>query len=86
MAIGSVDADFFATMGVRLIEGRLPENDSEVIIPQMMTTAGKEFHVGDTITWQIGERIGSDAESYSIRNKESRIEAVRIFARKRRYR
>ena len=48
VAIGSVDADFFATMGVRLIEGRLPENDSEVIIPQMMTTAGKEFHIGDT--------------------------------------
>ena len=39
VAIGSVDADFFATMGVRLIEGRLPENDSEVIIPQMMTIA-----------------------------------------------
>lgn len=38
----------------------MPENDSEVIIPQMMTTAGKEFHVGDTITWQIGERLGAD--------------------------
>ena len=50
VAIGSVDADFFDTMGVRLIEGRLPENENEVIIPQMMTTAGKEFHIGDTIT------------------------------------
>lgn len=60
VAIGSVDADFFDTMGVRLIEGRLPKNENEVIIPQMMTTAGKEFHIGDTITWQIGERIGSD--------------------------
>ena len=72
VAIGSVDADFFATMGVRLIEGRLPENDSEVIIPQMMTTAGKEFHVGDTITWQIGERIGSDGRV--IQHQEQRIE------------
>ena len=45
VAIGSVDADFFDTMGVRLIEGRLPENENEVIIPQMMTTAGKEFHL-----------------------------------------
>lgn len=59
-------------MGVRLIEGRLPENDSEVIIPQMMTTAGKEFHVGDTITWQIGERIGSDGRV--IQHQEQRIE------------
>ena len=72
VAIGSVDADFFATMGVRLIEGRLPENDSEVIIPQMMTTAGKEFHVGDTITWQIGKRIGSDGRV--IQHQEQRIE------------
>lgn len=72
VAIGSVDADFFATMGVRLIEGRLPENDSEVIIPQMMTTAGKEFHIGDTITWQIGERIGSDGRV--IQHQEQRIE------------
>ena len=72
VAIGSVDADFFDTMGVRMIEGRLPENDSEVIIPQMMTTAGKEFHIGDTITWQIGERIGSDGRS--IQHQEQRIE------------
>ena len=72
VAIGSVNADFFATMGVRLIEGRLPENDSEVIIPQMMTTAGKEFHIGDTITWQIGERIGSDGRV--IQHQEQRIE------------
>lgn len=60
VVIGSADADFFNTMGVRLVEGRLPENDSEIIIPQMMTTAGQEFHIGDTITWQIGKRIGSD--------------------------
>ena len=72
VAIGSVDADFFDTMGVRLIEGRLLENDSEVIIPQMMTTAGKEFHVGDTITWQIGERIGSDGRV--IQHQEQRRE------------
>ena len=72
VAIGSVDEDFFATMGVRLIEGRLPENDSEVIIPQMMTTAGQEFHMGDTITWQIGERIGSDGRI--IQHQEQRRE------------
>lgn len=70
--IGNVDTDFFDTMGVRLIEGCLPENDSEIIIPQMMTTAGKEFHVGDTITWQIGERIGSDGRI--IQHQEQRRE------------
>lgn len=60
VVIGSVDVDFFDTMGVRLIEGRLPGNDSEVIIPQMMTTNEKKFQIGDTVTWQIGKRIGSD--------------------------
>ena len=72
VAIGSVDADFFDTMGVRLIEGRLPENENEVIIPQMMTTAGKEFHIGDTITWQIGKRIASDGRV--IQHQEQRRE------------
>ena len=60
VVIGSVDADYFDTMGVKLIDGRLPETDNEVIIPQMMTTYGTDFHVGDTITWQIGERLGAD--------------------------
>ena len=60
VVIGSVDADYFDTMGVKLIEGRLAETDNEVIIPQMMTTYGTDFHVGDTITWQIGERLGAD--------------------------
>ena len=63
VAIGSVDADFFATMGVRLIEGRLPENDSEVIIPQMMTTAGKEYHLADWraywVRWQSHTASGT---------------------------
>ena len=72
VVIGSVDADFFNTMGVRLVEGRLPENDSEIIIPQMMTTAGQEFHMGDTITWQIGERIGADGRV--IQHQEQRRE------------
>ena len=72
VAIGSVDADFFDTMGVRLIEGRLPENENEVINPQMMTTAGKEFHIGDTSTWQIGKRIGSDGRV--IQHQEQRRE------------
>ena len=39
---------------------RVVETDNEVIIPQMMTTYGTDFHVGDTITWQIGERLGAD--------------------------
>ena len=58
VAIGSVDADFFATMGVRLIEGRLPENDSEVIIPQMMTTAGKDWRTY-RVRWQSHTASGT---------------------------
>lgn len=50
----------------------MPENENEVIIPQMMTTAGKEFHIGDTITWQIGKRIGSDGRV--IQHQEQRRE------------
>lgn len=79
VAIGSVDADFFDTMGVRLIEGRLPENENEVIIPQMMTTAGKEFHIGDTITWQIGQAYRVRWQSHTASGTKTRRPKQRRF-------
>ena len=50
-------------MGVKILEGRFPENDSEIIVPQMMVAGREELKVGNTITWQIGQRIGSDGRA-----------------------
>ena len=42
VAIGSVDADFFATMGVRMIEGRLPGSEMEICPAQRTQTDSNE--------------------------------------------
>lgn len=43
-----------------LIQGRLPENDTEIMIPQFLLyhqESGHEFHIGDTVTLDLGDRM-----------------------------
>ena len=43
-----------------LEEGRLPENETEVIIPDFMTAneeTGQETKIGDTLEFDVGERM-----------------------------
>ena len=48
-------------LSVRLIEGRLPENSSEILIPSHLMTNGRvTFAVGDEITFNIGKRVSED--------------------------
>ena len=49
-------------LAVNLIEGRLPENENEILIPKNLSTNGGSFlKTGDEITLNIGQRI--DASS-----------------------
>ena len=48
-------------LSVKLVSGRLPENDSEIVIPTHLKTNGRVvLNVGDTITLDIGTRISDD--------------------------
>ncbi len=50
-----------ANLSIKLVEGRLPENSNEIIIPTHLKTNGRvELHVGDTITLDIGKRVTKD--------------------------
>ncbi len=69
-------------LSIKLIEGRLPENDSEIIIPTHLKSNGRiEYKVGDTITLNVGDRV-SDGEKlnqsnpYSEDNNEKIINIV----------
>lgn len=45
-------------LSVNLIEGRLPENENEIVIPSHLKTNAKiDLNVGDTITLNVGKRI-----------------------------
>ena len=48
-------------LSINLIEGRLPISDSEILIPSHLKTNGRvDYKVGDTITLDIGNRVGSE--------------------------
>lgn len=43
-------------VSVKLASGRMPENSSEIILPDNLKAAGYKFDVGDVITLSVGER------------------------------
>ena len=45
-------------LSINLIEGRLPQNENEIVIPSHLKTNGRlALNVGDTITLNVGKRI-----------------------------
>ncbi len=55
--IESYDEDLLQNGGIIIIEGRLPENENEIIIPEHVIQNGKvNWNVGDTIEFDIGNR------------------------------
>lgn len=50
-------------LSVKLIEGRLPENENEIVIPTHLKTNGRvTLNVGDTITLNVGKRVSDGQE------------------------
>ena len=52
------DGLFMERMPVHLIRGRLPENSSELLIPNEIVERGQaEIYVGDQLTLDLGDRM-----------------------------
>lgn len=50
-------------LGINLIDGRLPENENEIVISNhIKTNARVKYNVGDILTLNIGSRISNDYE------------------------
>lgn len=50
-------------LSVKLTEGRLPENENEIVIPTHLKTNGRvTLNVGDTITLNVGKRVSDGYE------------------------
>lgn len=55
--IEGYDENLLQNGGIVLVEGRLPENENEIVIPEHVIQNGKvEWNVGDTIELDIGNR------------------------------
>ena len=56
--IQAVGADIERMVNIELISGRLPENESEILMPiHIRDNEGPEFSVGDVMTFDVGRRI-----------------------------
>lgn len=63
------DGTALENYGVNLLEGRLPTNSNEIIIPEhILTNARVDLQVGDTITIDIGKRVLQDG---TVLNEEN---------------
>lgn len=46
---------------VHLVEGRLPQNENELVLPEhLRTNGGVTYAVGDTLTLEIGDRLDEE--------------------------
>lgn len=73
---GDLESDYFETMPIHLISGRLPKNASEIILPEHLSSnGGVTYKIGDTVTFEIGDRtldgfsMGQNNPCYSYDSK-----------------
>ena len=65
----SMNNGYLNNMGVRLSEGRMPENEKEIVISKHIITNGKaDYKIGDTITLEIGQRQLTTGEKLDQNN------------------
>lgn len=61
--LGGISDNFAKHRTVKITEGRMPEKDSEIILPEhLYSNGGIEYHIGDIITLRLGERHSAGGE------------------------
>ena len=61
--VTAYDAKGLEELKVNLVEGRLPQNENEILMPTHVVTNGRlDIKVGDTITLNVGKRTSGDFE------------------------
>ena len=67
--------DSLNNLSIRLVSGRLPKNDDEILIPTHLRTNGRlDFKINDYVTLEIGKRVNSSGEELNQTNPFQRIE------------
>ena len=63
VCIKAMNKDAMENLAVNLKEGRLPENENEIVIPRHLETNGNvKLNVGDEITLDVGQRMSGDTD------------------------
>lgn len=58
--IEEYDSNALKKGSIKIIEGRLPQNENEIIIPEHLCDYGYECKIGTKINLEIGKRISAD--------------------------
>jgi putative ABC transport system permease protein len=84
--IRQLDTNSSANYPTELVEGRMPQNSSELVIPEHLeANGGVKYRLGDTLTLEIGRRTNPDGsegfsyDQYSPYQWESEDSAEEIF-------
>ena len=65
LAVEALDSTALTSLPIHLTEGRLPESEDEIVISQHISeNGGVYFHVGDTLTLQVGRRLTEDGYTF----------------------
>jgi putative ABC transport system permease protein len=56
--VGAMDKEFSTMMPVHLVDGVLPENSSQILLPEHLSTnGGVTLSLGETLTLDVGKRV-----------------------------
>ncbi len=56
-------------LSIKLVEGRMPENENEILIPTHLKTNGRiDYQIGDTITLEVGKRVDNEGHELTQNN------------------
>ena len=56
-------------LSVKLLDGRLPQNENEIVIPSHLKTNGRLFlNIGDSVTLDVGKRVDSNGSELNQNN------------------
>lgn len=80
-----IDDTAFDTLPIRLVSGRLPQADDEILISEHIeTNGGVQFNLGDKLTLDIGDRVlddgtvVTDMKDYYIGENNEIIESLDV--------
>lgn len=63
--ICGVDDSITSLLPVHLLEGRMPQNDEELLLPEHLATNGLvKYNLGDVLTLDVGRRTDNDGYEY----------------------
>lgn len=63
IAIQAGDDSFFENMAIHLVDGRLPVDDREIIVPEhLFSSGGIQYKIDDEVKLNVGKRMLSDGK------------------------